>query len=276
MSLGELIVSRPKFQVVVGFPHGGGPCMGPATAHALYRATQHHNGALVTASGSWCNFNRCLAIALTMATQGKCTHFAMLHSDVSPQEFWVDTLIEECERLNADMVSVVIPIKDPRGVTTSGIGNPANRWHPLKRFTMAEVYKLPETFNAEDAGFAGLPLLHSHGCFLADLRKPLWFTMRGEELALAWDFTQRIVKSDAGEYGVEGESEDWQWSRVLHDLGAKTYITRKVRLNHEGSFSFPNTGPWGVYDEGDKDTEETWKPLQQATTPTVVKAIAAA
>lgn len=234
--------------------------MGFDTARALYHASKEHSGGLLGVNGSWGNFNQILAASLNMAANGDVTHMAFLHADIAPQEWWVDVLMEEMERLQADVVSALVPIKDTRGVSSSGIGDPNDRWHPLRRFTMQEAYSFPETFDAKDAGYPGGCLLHNDGCFLMDLRNPIFRkTDENGVLVASFDFPRRIRLID-GKFDVEGESEDWYWSRKLHEIGAKTYITRKVHLNHEGGFSYPNTGIWGTYQNGDEDTKEKWQP----------------
>src|SRR5512146_50667 len=77
-------------------------------------------GALCS-SGTAKTFNRLWAAALTKAQRGKITHFAMLHSDIAPEPGFLDVLMEECCRLNADLVSAVIPLKDGRAVTSTAI-----------------------------------------------------------------------------------------------------------------------------------------------------------
>lgn len=250
---------RQQYNILIGFPYGGSPCMSFETARSLYRATNGiHRCGILGANGSWGNFNQILAKALNLAAKGEITHLAFLHADIAPEEFWVDILADELDRLDADMISVACPIKDTRGVTSCGIGNPRDRWHPLRRVTMEELWnKLPATWNAADFGYPDYPLLHNDGCWLADLRKPVWsMTNAAGELVAFFDFPRRVIRKD-GEFVAEGESEDWFWSRRLHELGAKTYVTRKVALQHTGPYDFPNTGPWGT-EQQDEGTRERW------------------
>ena len=73
----------------------------------------------------------------------------------------------------ADVVSTVLPIKDRRGVTSTAIDDPEDEWTPLRRLTMREVHRLPETFSAQaDCGYPNNALLVNTGCFVLDLRKP--------------------------------------------------------------------------------------------------------
>ena len=233
-----------------------------ATARSLYRASLRYDCAILASEGSWDGCNNLLANALNLYDAGQATHFAMLHADISADEGWVDVLYDELRRLRADLVSAVVPIKDHRGVTSCGVIDPKNQWNPLKRFTMREVFELPETFDAADAGFPGYGLLHNDGCMLLDLANPL-FRARDEQgvLKASFDFPRQVIYRD-GHYDVRAESEDWYFSRMLHELGARSYITRKAKLVHVGNQVFSNALPWGSYAEGDEDTAGRWKAAQ--------------
>lgn len=210
-------------------------------------------------SGStWDNFDLLWASALSAARRGEITHFVMLHADVEPELNWLDILLAEMDRMEADMISVVIPIKDPRGVTTCGIGDPNNRWAPWRRFTVRETAAFPPTFSADDTGYPGWPLLHNHGCFAADLRKEVFFRVdQHGTLRAFFDFPRRVYEKPDGSFALACESEDWYFSRCLYELGAKTFATTKVKLNHAtGSVKYPNFGAWG--DEHDEESRFKW------------------
>lgn len=195
-------------------------------------------------------FNVLWAKALEAAAAGEITHFAMLHADVIPEYGWLGTLLEECERLKADMVSVVVPIKDDRGVTSCGCdwqaGDP---WH-VKRFTMTEIFSLPDTFSTEDTIATGLnpgkqPLLVNTGCWVADMRRPLWFeTNEKNEAFFHFTLNDRIVRT-GNQWAMETESEDWFFSRRLASRGGRYFATRKVRVKHVGKWNYRNDVEWG-------------------------------
>lgn len=250
----------PPPKIVIGFPYPGGCCMPFATARSLYRGSLKYDCAILANEGSWDGMNALLANALNLYRQGQATHFAMLHCDIAAEEGWLDVLYDELRRLGADMVSAIVPIKDHRGVTSSGIIDPNDRWHPLKRFTMREVFDLPETFDAADAGYAEEGLLHNDGCMMLDLASPCFQARAGDVIRASFDFPRQIVwNADKGLYEVRCESEDWYFSRILKELGAKTYITRKVQLVHVGTQTFTNAIPWGSYRRGDDDSAGKWR-----------------
>ncbi len=210
----------------------------------------------------WDDFNALWARALNRAERGEISHFAMLHSDVVPQPGWVDILMDELEELKGDLISVACPMKDSRGVCNCGWSDPRNRWGAWRRITVSELQSLPPTFSLKDSLHPDKVLLHNTGCFLADLRSPIFRQTDLDGNLIAWfDFPTKIRRdSETGQWMNLRESEDWFFSRQLHILGAQTYLTRKVRLNHVGNVSFSNDYAWGDYTDGDEDTRPLWEP----------------
>lgn len=189
-------------------------------------------------------FNLLWATALGARESEGVTHFAMLHADVIPQDGWLDVLHGELSRTGADLVSAVVPIKDPYGVTSTAIGTKEDSWEPERRLTMHEVFSLPETFSAADAGYPDRPLLVNTGCWLADIRKPafegLFFEIRDQVTR------QRDETGAHDEYSAWCIPEDWGFSRRLWERGGVALATRKVRLQHCGRYLFNNWRPWGA------------------------------
>jgi hypothetical protein len=244
-----------RYSVRLGLP---GKSYDWPTIIGIINGSVNHEVAPVNSGNGFDDFNIVWAEALNAAEAGAITHFVMLHSDIGPFGQWIDTLIEEMDRLDADLVSVPAPIKDYRGLTSSGIGDPDDRWNPLRRFTVQEILSLPETFNAEEAGYPGGILLHNTGCWVADLRKPLFFeTDENGECLLSFKFPMGVVRGADGKFVHQRESEDWYFSRKLYELGAKSYLTRKVKLTHRGPLDFPNFAPFGEF-EHDENTRHKW------------------
>ena len=222
------------------------------------------------------NFNMLWSEALARRQTDGVTHFAMLHTDVVPDRFWVDTLWEECTRLNADIVSAVIPIKSPEGLTSTGISNPADPW-TVRRLTMTEVMDLPETFDFNMLRRAEMAepddtMVVNTGCWIADLRKP-WVDAVDDRGRLKCYFTidDEVVPDGEGHYHVNVQPEDWNFSRMVQATSpeAKVYATRKVTVQHKGEASYPNNVAWG-----NEQTDQAWaamQPKQEATEPEDVK-----
>lgn len=209
-------------------------------ARAFWRATrlpdgrvcrQYNEGSLLAR-----NFNALWCSALNLDAVRRVDYFAMIHADVEPQDWWLDVLINELESRDLDILGAVVPIKDPKGLTSLALDHPdGNTWQPLCRLTMSEVYRLPETFTSEDVGH---PLLLNTG---------LWACRFDQSWASQVRFTinDRIVRTPDGRYVPQVEPEDWYFSRLCHELGLKIGATRKVKLAHRGGAAYGNTCPWG-------------------------------
>lgn len=184
-------------------------------------------------NGLWC-------WALNTAKNGRCDYFAMMHTDIEPEEFWLDILIDELEAKNLDVLGVVSPIKDQRGVTSIAMDRKdGNTWKVHGRLTMKEIWRLPETFTSEDLGHN---LLINTGLWVCRFReewaRQVHFTVND---CIAYDKKKEL-------YFAQVEPEDWFISRLYHELGLKVGCTRKVRLEHRGTMAFTNEIPWGSND----------------------------
>jgi hypothetical protein len=101
-------------------------------------------------------------------------------------------------------------------------------------------------------------LLHNTGCWVADVRKPL-FHEEDDEGCLKAYFTinDRIRRQGPDRKWVpDVEPEDWFFSRRLHDLGAKTFITRKVVTQHYGLATMDNYSVRGTQE--DEQLDKIW------------------
>ena len=211
-----------KHHIFLGMP---GPNIRFETAQSCFFCSgKGHKVAVVGAdNASWDNMNLLWARALNTAKQDGLTHFAMIHADIAPDlsQDWLNILIGELEKHGADFISAVVPIKDGRGLTSCGIGDPADPWAPWKRFTMRELYSFPETFTAADIGYGDKFLNHNSGMIVADIRKPVFRNVKPDgELAIWFEFRKRINVDPTGKVKLVGESEDWNFSRRLWEQGA--------------------------------------------------------
>ena len=213
-----------------------------------------------TARGSLlaANFNSLWCKALNIVhTGGRLDYFAMLHDDIGPGQFWLDKLIDEMEAKELDVLGVVVPIKDPRGLTSIALANGRidratrtwtddvddgkdfNHMKVHSRLTMWDVFELPETFTSDDLG--GRPLLLNTGC---------WVCKWNQEWArkVHFEINDRIAFDTClNQYVYENESEDWYFSRLLHENGLKIGATRKIAVSHRGEMDYLNSHAWGQY-----------------------------
>ena len=212
-----------------------------AAGRALWRASRDMNSVCVEyQAGSLlaCNFNKLWCTALTMAHRGeRLDYFAMLHDDIGAEDFWLDRLLYELEENQLDVLGVVVPIKDCRGMTSIALHQDGDNWEVDCRLTMRDVFALPETFTGADLD--GRQLLLNTGC---------WVCKWDQEWArqVHFEINDRIVfDKGTNAYRPQNESEDWYFSRLLHELGLKIGATRKIEVVHQGEIEFTNARAWG-------------------------------
>ncbi len=210
----------------------------------MSRTHNHYqNGSLLAA-----NFNQLWCGALNMAHEGRqVDYFAMLHDDIGPPDYWLDALIDELEANDLDMLGVVVPIKDTRGMTSLALHKEGDNWSPDSRLSMHDAFELPETFTSKDIGE---PLLLNTGCWVCrfDMR---WVTK------VHFEINDRIVFNTAiNRYQSQTEPEDWYFSRLCHEIGLKIGATRKVSISHQGDLEFTNKQAWGTH-SFDKEARRT-------------------
>lgn len=179
------------------------------------------------------NFNQLYAKALNSRKDG-ITHFCMLHADITPENSFVDKLLELMEKHEADVMSAIVPIKDSRGLTSTALYESVKGSDPNfrpRRLTMHEVYNnYPPTFTDEK-------LLVNTGCMLVDIRKP-WAEK------VCFKFFDNIIERN-GTFVPVFTPEDWLFSKEARALGAKLFATREVKVTHYGNGHFSNTSAWG-------------------------------
>lgn len=243
-------------RVFLGMPGYGSLTMG--ASRGLWRSSRgtaggrplaltiEHSSSSLLAHG----FNRLWCAALNMCLRGdSVSYFAMLHSDISPEDFWLDKLIEELEAKQLDVLSAVVPIKSGHGLTSTALDNgTGDTWNPLCGLTMQEVHELPETFTSEDVGH---PLLLNTGCWVCRFDME-WATQ------VRFQINDRIVfDKSTGQYVSQVEPEDWYFSRLCNEMGLRIGATRKVSLGHGGSMDFTNDRPWGQWSHDERYVRES-------------------
>lgn len=228
-------MNRPR--VFLALPHRSGE---PKVPVGAIRTGQRADVRLRPGSTSLLPhcFNRLWCSALNDRASG-LTHWAMLHDDVWPADGWLDVLLAEFETTRADVLSVVVPMKDERGLTSTAVRN--RETGLVRRLTLAEVQKLPETFDAAGAGFPDHDLLVNTGCWICRLDVPWVEKVCFREL-------DDIHKDAAGRFHAVCLSEDWGFSLDCAKWGLKVLATRKVPVKHVGAYGFPSWGEWGTWE----------------------------
>lgn len=205
------------------------------TAMALINATAgmaeiamhftQSSAATLTWNSVWCQ-------ALNQRKHG-ATHYAMIHADLYPENFWIDRLLEIMEREGAEIVSAVVANKDDTGLVSTAIDgrDPFN----AHRFTLSQLAAYKPTITSPH-------LLVNNGLMLVDLSshwvEQVWY-----------ENSNKIVRNEQGEWSARSMSDDWTFARKANDLGAKVFATREIRVVHVGEAKFPNQGTSGwAYD----------------------------
>jgi hypothetical protein len=145
-----------RLKVFLGIPHSHSVL--PSTIRTVLECTlepQLIRLTLADAGGSLLcrNFNHLWALALNERQRSGVDIFAMLHADIQAQAGWLDLLVGELLRLDADVISAVVPIKDSRGLTSTGFSDPEDP--RVERLAVRELQSLPRTFDALGAGRDG-------------------------------------------------------------------------------------------------------------------------
>lgn len=201
-------------------------------------------------------------------------YFLLLHSDIFPHldqgtiGNWVSVLIDELESHGYDAIHACSPIKDARGLTSTGVGRIDDEWAKIRRITVDELHELPETWDIDtlktalpkmDQG----PLVGHRLCLLSNTGVLLvkigpWvdrfpgFTIK-DRIVKYFPKTGMVIPNDVpctasrSEYCYRAQvvPEDWGFGRWCAQNGLRVGCTRKVRVDHYGRQAFPNHQKWG-------------------------------
>lgn len=261
----KLIVNGVKThdKIFLGMPTRSGlVCAGSAQAAmvqvtrnriALFRASQHTNLEL--------NYNMLLCDALNLRDHDGVKWFAMLHDDIQPEPWWLDTLIDEAETYSADIMSAHVPLKDPRQVSSTAMSDPCEEWVTYTRLTLKQIHhpdfpatvdtgsaiaalrKLPAPFTMDCP--ANSELLVNTGCMVMRVDRP-WMNR------ICFHKKDTIIRENDRWIPMTW-TEDWMLAQDLHDVGAQVMATRKVKLTHwDGRRNWPSEP-----DEYGQDVDES-------------------
>lgn len=224
-------------RVALVMPHYGDVSLGAARGFHFATSGGVEVVLNVESSGSATphTFNGLLAVALDARDRGEVTHLAMIHSDVEPSGPWLDALWDAMRSHSADLVSAVVPIKEPgeNPRTSTAIGSRDDPWRPLRYVRLGDRHALPTTFGPEHVCGDGEVLLANTGLFLADLRRPWWDDF-------AFEFRTRIARAPDGRRLAQLAPEDWLLSRRLQQMGGRLLCTWCVPLTHRGLHDWSN------------------------------------
>lgn len=242
----------PNRNTFLGVPIGASGTIFAPTVKAIMQIAQSRTDVDVEfcdSSALTYNFNQLYANALdkndrTADEDKKNRWFGMIHTDVAPVDHdWLDQMIDIADESNADILSVFLAIKDERGVVSAGLDT--SPFTP-RRFTIAEVKKMPKTINSQYCREVySAPLLINTGLMLIRLDRP-WSKQ------VCFGIRNEISMSPTGGRLVHFEPEDWRFSRWANSLGLNVVATAAVKAMHIGTAAYSNHHAWGTQavDEG--------------------------
>ena len=185
------------------------------------------------------SFNMMWARTLNERESQGVTHFLLLHADIVPENFFLDKMMSIMQSKQADVLSVVSPIKNMTGLTSTAIES-EDPWKP-HRLTLREIYD-----PAMDETFTHPKLLVNSGCLLVDIRKP-WVNH------VKFSIQDLVRKNENGLFEATAFSEDWYFSREARFHQARIFATREVKIQHIGQMEFGNDHGWGKWDKDERN-----------------------
>jgi hypothetical protein len=202
-----------------------------------------------------CVFNSAWARACDLYDAGELDGFAMIHSDIAPPPGWLDVLHREMLATGADVIAAAVPIKDDRGLSSTGVDDTGDPWR-IRRLTMRQLKDLPETFTEADVGG---PLLLNTG---------LWFCRLGPWCDRVCFTIRDTIRKEPDRDGklrrkARVQPEDWDFSRQCRALGLNLAATRKVVVRHFGEEFWSNQDVWGW----DHDMQNAPRSEEQTSVP---------
>lgn len=178
---------------------------------------------------------------------GDWDYFALLHADILPFGYWLDTLIEDLEASKADVIHAVVAIKDERNITSTAVGNEKNFMAPSRRVAVAELPSLPPVFGIEDLLRLYGKQVPSFPCLLPNTGVLLMKRGTWMQRFPGFTITDALIKKPDGTFEAMVEPEDWFLGRWASANGVKVMATQNVKTVHFGRWAFRNDTPgWGT------------------------------
>lgn len=204
--------------------------------------------ASIDSSAQCVTLNGLLIQALESHERGEAEWFLQWHSDIVPEPYFLDKMIDIAEAKKADILSVHVPIKDEKGLTSTAldeqIGDVPQEWR-VRRLTMAEIHgKVPVNGVTLEPTFTAPNILLNTGLQLVRLGAP-WLQAADAAGKLFFHFDDRIIRVHGRRRAVL-MPEDWMFSRDARKNGCTSqWATREIRIEHKGHATYPNDQIWG-------------------------------
>ncbi len=184
------------------------------------------------------NFNNCLAKCLNL---GGYDYFAMLHADVTAERGWAQTLVEQMELHDFDVIHAPVPYKNDTGKSSTGVAYGDSIGAPIRKIMMAELQDLPQTFGVDclrDTFDKNVKrLLPNTGCMV-------WRLDGWVDNFPGFTMIDQFSKQD-GQWVARTMSEDYVFGHWCADYAVYVGAT-KVRTGHVGRKIYWSDEVWGA------------------------------
>ena len=109
-------------KICVGMPTYGGNIHKDIPFRML-QASKDHQVMYDNSDSSACTltFNILLLRALEERAKGNADYFLLWHSDIVPEPYFIDKMLKIAVERKAEVLSVVMPIKDEKGLTSTAL-----------------------------------------------------------------------------------------------------------------------------------------------------------
>jgi len=175
--------------------------------------------------------------------------FGMLHSDIGVADmFWLDKMVRLAEEYGTDVLSVVSPLKDQRGLTSTGIYDKEYEVI-VKRLSVREVNKIGKSvFGLDEIERLGLGIYDKHALVV---NTGLMLVRIGDWCENIRFHTKDYVIKKEGQWIPQFISEDWLFSVDVHEQGKVVKVCSGIEIVHVGKKAYSNKGDWGTLKEDD-------------------------
>lgn len=192
------------------------------------------------------SFNELWVLFLHSRGMLKLAAGAMIHSDIGAEMGWLSKMWTIMNRVNADFLSVVVPIKNNEGWTSTAIHDAKTK--AIRRLSLKQCFAYPPTFCMSDIGPEEDCLCPNSGLWICRANLPQWEHIDEEgRLIFHWECKDAITRNEERKiYETKGLSEDWHAGLMMKSLGIKVYCTTEVRCTHYGMGAWDNHTPWGT------------------------------
>jgi hypothetical protein len=161
----------------------------------------------------------------------------MIHADIGTETGWIDTLIKEMDIRDLDILSVVMPIKDNSGDTSTAILHKRDDADMVTRIPLKTTLSLPDTFTIADVekemGIQGTLLINTG----------LWVARCGDWMNEFNGFRAEsmiTLNPKTLKYETLNTPEDWDFSLWAAEKGLKVGATTIIKATHFGKHGWKN------------------------------------